>query len=136
MVDMTLYQRPVHGMMVDLIPFKATQNGGDSVAASRQTSLWTGLKTTLAITSVLVALTTASHAQSRVGAVWPTELRAPRGSIARQLITIPGARQGVAKNSARAAGSDARYSLDPNSELRQLYDEIMRRVGVSYKDPR
>jgi hypothetical protein len=133
---MTLYGRPVHSMVVDPIPFKATRNDGDSVAASPQTSLWADLKTTLAITSVLLALTTASHAQSRVGAVWPTELRGARGSITRQPIAIPDARQGVTKNSAPAAGSDARYSPDPNSELRQLYDEIMRRVGVSYKDPR
>jgi hypothetical protein len=68
---MTLYQRPVHGM-VDLIPFKTTRRDGDSVAASRQTSLWAGLKTTLVITSALLALITASHAQSRLGAVWPT----------------------------------------------------------------
>jgi hypothetical protein len=138
MVDMTLYQGPVHGMVVDPIPFKATRNDGDSVAVSRQTSLWTGtrLKTTLAVTSVLLALTTASHAQSRLGAVWPTELRGPPGSIARQPVPIPDARQVVAKNSAHGAGSDTRYSRDSNSELQQLYDEIMRRVGVSYKDPR
>ena len=133
---MTLYQRPIHGTVVDPIPFKATQNDGDSVAASRQASLWADLKTTLAITSVLLALTTASHAQSRVGAVWPTELRGPGESIARQPITIPDARQGVAKNSAPAAGLDARYSSASNSELQQLYDEIMRRVGESYKRPR
>jgi hypothetical protein len=123
--------------VVDPIPFKATRNDGDSVAASRQTSLWAGLKTTLAITSVLLALTTASHAQSRLGAVWPTELRGPPGSIARQPVPIPDARQVVAKkNRAHGAGSDTRYSRDSNSELQQLYDEIMRRVGVSYKDPR
>jgi len=131
---MTLYQRPVHGMVVDLIPFKTTRRDGDSVAASRQTSLWAGLKTTLVITSALLALISASHAQSRLGAVWPTELRGPRGSIAQQPIAIPDTRQQVAKNGAHAAGSDARYSSDSNSELQQLYDEIMHRVGVSYKD--
>ena len=86
-----------------------------------------------AAAGILLAFTSAGHAQSRINALLPSVPPGPRLAVERQLTPGPDARQAA---TTRLLYPDIPQSRDWDSESQRFYDEIMRRVDVPLKDLR
>jgi hypothetical protein len=85
---------------------------------------------------IFLALVTVSHGQSPTRGVSSTEPPRPQSFIERLPIAADGMRQTVNRQTPHRSNPSGVPSRNADLELQQLYDDIIRRVDMTYKDAR
>ncbi|SRR6266851_6785014 len=87
------------------------------------------------VAGVILALTAAGHAESLIKTLRSGEPAGSQLAVEGGSIPSPMVRQAEGRNTALPTEhSDSRQYRQLDSDLQNLYDDIIRRVGVSYKE--